>query len=183
MTVIAAMSKDGVTCVGSNTGYTIANSSFIDSGVAPWIFFGDWALGVTGSMFVLNLLRRHFEKDKASLQRVEEVVNKIRTLLFDADIGKKEGDDATWSYDIWCILVHKSGKIWDIDEGLCEAPIPIGRLWARGSGEQYALGAATALERFSSSIESTDTVKICVDSAIENDLYCKGTTFVRVLGI
>jgi ATP-dependent protease HslVU (ClpYQ) peptidase subunit len=145
MTVIAALSFNGDISIGSNTGYTLAHDSVMDNGVAPWVLFQDWALGFTGSMLALNVCRSGLESLTDKLTTEGDVITEVGKILTEYDIGTKNSGDPTWSYGVWCILAHNSGKIWDLDESLSLGPIPANKLWARGSGEKYALGAAHAL--------------------------------------
>ncbi|MBX3594151.1 hypothetical protein [Sphingomonas sp.] len=179
MTVIAALSNNGNVSIGSNTGYTLANDSVIDHGTPPWVLFQDWALGFTGSMLALNVCRSGLTSAKKQLLNERDVVTEIGKILSDYDIGIKESGDPTWSYGIWCILAHRSGKLWDIDESLSLGPIPNGKFWARGSGEKYALGAAYSLMKQKYNLTNHDIVKISVESAIYNDLYSPGTAYIH----
>ena len=181
MSVIAALSQGGQIAVGSNTGYTLAQDSVIDNGTSQWIFFQDWALGFTGSKLALNVCRSGLGALKNKVSAEGHVVNEVGKILSDYDIGTKNDGDPTWSYGIWCILAHRSGKIWDLDESLCLGSIPEGRFWARGSGEKYALGAAYALMSAKEPLTPKQLVKCSIDSAIYNDIYCPGTAYVNDL--
>lgn len=179
MSVIAALARGGKSYVGANTGYTLANDSTIDSGSPPWIFFQDWAIGFTGSMLALNVCRSEIKNTKSSIDGAGDLVTEIGKILTEYDIGAKSAGDATWSFGIWCIIAHKSGKVWDLDESLCLGPIPEGKFWSRGSGEKYALGAAHALTANDKNMAPESIMKISIESAIGNDLYCPGCAFVK----
>jgi hypothetical protein len=179
MTIIVAIANNNQACVGSNTGCTIAKDSLIDTGIMPWIFFQNWALGVSGSMLVLNLLRHNIVNFVEDTDNPESVMSEVRKILSDYDVGTKT--EATWSYDVWCILAHRDGQIWDVDESLCLCPIPNGIFWARGSGEKYSLGAASALSSMNPNISIEDIVKHSVKAAIDNDIFCPGSIFSKIL--
>jgi ATP-dependent protease HslVU (ClpYQ) peptidase subunit len=181
MSIIAAISKNKKVYIGSNTGYTLANDSVINHGIPPWIFVQDWAIGFTGSMLALNVCRSELKSLKKKIQNEGEFVTEIGKILTEYDIGSKDSGEPTWSFGIWCILAHKSGKVWDIDESLCLGPIPQEKFWARGSGEKYALGAARALMSGTGEMLPEAIVKAAIDSAIFNDLYCPGDVFFREL--
>jgi ATP-dependent protease HslVU (ClpYQ) peptidase subunit len=181
MSVIAAYSKNGDVVIGSNTGYTLANDSVVDTGIAPWVFVQDWAIGFTGSMLALNVCRSEFSKIENIIGDEGEFVTEIGKILAQYDIGTKDAGDPTWSFGVWCILVHKSGKIWDLDESLCLGPIPDGTFWARGSGERYALGAARALMNTQAVATPEEIMRSAIESAIFCDLYCPGQVFSKAM--
>ena len=181
MTVIAAMSNNGQTSIGSNTGYTVANDSVIDHGLSPWALFQDWALGFSGSMLALNVCRAGLAKFKNDLISEGDVITEIGKILSDYDIGVKNNGEPTWSYGIWCILAHKDGRIWDVDESLSLGIIPPGTFWARGSGEKYALGAAYSLLKYDNKITTHEIMDRAIASAIHNDIYCPGSVYVHDL--
>ena len=178
MTIIAALNWQGETVFGGNTGYTLAQDSVMSTGIAPWLTFQDWALGFTGSMLALNVCRTGLQNLQTKLDSEGDVANQIGKILTSHNIGNKPEGEATWSYGIWCILVHKSGQIWDLDESLCLGPIPKNTFWARGSGERYALGAARALMNLEQNVSCSDLVKGAIEAAIFNDLYCPGEVLV-----
>lgn len=181
MTIICALNWNGETVVGGNTGYTLAHDSVVSEGAAPWIFFQDWALGFTGSMLALNVCRTGFQKIQSPLDSERDVVTEIGKILTDYDIGHKPEGEATWSYGIWCILAHKDGEVWDLDESLCLGRIPQGMFWARGSGERYALGAARAIMTLEPKGKCGDVVRRSVEAAIFNDLFSPGESVVTQL--
>lgn len=181
MTVIAALSQGGQVTIGSNTGYTLAQDSVIDDGNPPWVLFQDWALGFTGSALAMNVCKSDLSSLKKKLVTERDVVIEIGKILTDYDIGIKKHNEPQWSFGLWCILVHKSGKIWDLDQGLCLGAIPEGTFWARGSGEQYALGAARALMNSKAEYSCEEVVKSSVESAIFNNLYCPGRIYTEQL--
>lgn len=179
MSVIAAATISGETIIGSNTGYVVAEESAIDDGVGKWILFGDWALGVTGSMQVLNILRNEIVGLHAEFTDEGSVVKRIGNIFTDHDIGYKSQHDSAWKFGVWCILAHKNGRIWDVDETLSLGSIPLGMFWARGSGEKYAIGAAHSLTSFVGSVEVEQIVRSSIEAAIANDLFCPGAPFLR----
>jgi hypothetical protein len=181
MSVIVSFSKNGKVFIGSNTGYTLANDSVINHGIPPWIFFQDWAIGITGSMLALNVCRSELHSLTKKIQNEGEFVTEIGKILTQYDIGSKDSGEPTWSFGIWSILAHKNGKVWDMDESLCLGPIPEGTFWARGSGEKYALGAARALMNWENKDSPESIVSAAVESAIFNDLYCPGEVFCKAL--
>ena len=174
MSVIVALSKDNKTIVGSNTGYTLAHDSIIDNNSPPWIFIQDWAIGFTGSMLALNVCRSELKSLKKNIRDEGEFVTEIGKILSQYDIGSKEPNEPTWSFGVWCILAHSSGKIWDIDESLCLGPIPQGKFWARGSGEKYALGAARSIMNLEQKLSPEIIVSSSIESSIFNDLKFRG---------
>lgn len=181
MSIICAMSIEGETAIASNSGYILAQDSKIADGADKWIFFQGWALGVTGTMLGLNVLRSDLLKADSTFDTEKDVVIEIGKILTEYDIGYKPNEDATWDFGVNCILVSADGRIWDIDCSLCLGPIPAGTLWARGSGEKYALGAASALTQNDPNAEALKIVAASAQAAIDCDLYCPGILYSKRL--
>jgi hypothetical protein len=177
MTIITALSSAGKVFYGYNDGHTIGDSPFPGS-ACPWIRLGKWALGVSGSTGIFNVIGHHANDfdDGAS---ASAIVFKLRALLVEYGFGRRDSDEAEDQYGIWCILVNADGEVWDLDEKLSYSRVPEGVLWARGSGTDYALGADFILSR--QSILPETRVKLATDAAIALDLFCGGESHVFTL--
>ena len=66
-----------------------------------------------------------------------------------------------------------------MDSHLALSKIPPNKVWARGSGIDYALGADFALAKISSDTPHEDRVRISTEAAIANDTSCPGSAVVR----
>jgi len=75
---------------------------------------------------------------------------------------------------IWCILVNRTGDIYDLSAHMSLTKIPRNRLWARGSGIDYALGADFATLQVAPKTSIKDRVRIATEAAIYNDTTCPG---------
>jgi len=178
MTIITAISSGGTVFYGYNDGHTLGDSPLPGEG-CPWIRLGNWALGVSGSTAIFNILS-HYAPDFSEHQAsAADIVFKMRSLFIEYGLGKRGSDDVEDHYGIWCILVNVNGEIWDVDEALAYSRIPEGTLWARGSGTDYALGAAFVLAEQNVAPEAR--IITAIDAAIAHDLFCGGKSQVRTL--
>jgi ATP-dependent protease HslVU (ClpYQ) peptidase subunit len=172
MTVIAAISTDDGLFLGYNEGSELSGSP-VSGGYVPWIFFGEWALGITGQSSVQRVLLSKLEDIDQANADPYQVIGSIESILISNFIGMKADDDIVNSYGIFGILAHKKGFVWDVSDCLSLAGIPKGDLWARGSGSEYCLGAHRGILKTQGKIVE-DHLKICVEVAIESDIYCVG---------
>lgn len=89
--------------------------------------------------------------------------------------------DSVPNYRCCGILVKASGIAWDLDQKFVLTRIPEGKLWARGSGMEYAIGAAYALKSLDRELSANDIVKIATEAAIASDIYCSGNAVVTTI--
>lgn len=70
--------------------------------------------------------------------------------------------------------------VWYIACDFVVIPIPPGRLWADGSGRDYAQGAAHALTILGTT-DGGALVRTAIEAACANDRYCGGAPFLDLL--
>jgi len=177
MTIITAISDGSSVWIGNNSAYTVGDIP-LSGGFDPWVRFGDWALGVTGDSFqqdFLTLKSKTLSKPDMSPYALME---NIRTMFIDSYISIARDNHASASFGIWCILVNKDGRVWDVDNHLALSQIPINKVWARGSGMDYALGADFAISEIGNDLSPLERVRACTQAAIINDISCPGDTVV-----
>lgn len=171
MTIITALASGGRVCFGYNDGHTCGDSPMPGKG-CPWVKLGPWMLGLSGSSWTFNVIQRHAHAFENKSSSAADVVFELRSILDEHRLGRRDDDEVTDHYGIWCILINAAGEIWDIDERLAFSRIPDNVLWARGSGTDYALGADFVLSKQNVCIETR--VKTATEAAIAFDLYSGG---------
>ena len=178
MTIITALYSGGKVYFGYNDGMTIGDSPFPGKS-CPWVRLGRWAIGVSGSTNIFNILGHHAHDFDDSQSSAANMVFKIRSLLIQYNLGGRDGEGFEDQYGIWCILANVDGEIWDLDNKMAYTEVQEGTLWARGSGTEYALGADFVSSQQGFSPE--DRIKWATDAAIANDLYCCGQSKIQIL--
>jgi ATP-dependent protease HslVU (ClpYQ) peptidase subunit len=178
MTVIVALNNGREILIGYNNGSELGGTP-VEGLSNPWIVFGDWALGVTGESSVQRLLASDLETYAGDQMSEWKLINFINDKLLEKYIGSKSDTENVTTFGIYCILVNANGKIWDVSSCLSLTEIEKGKLWSRGSGSDYALGAGFAFDRINSSLSQRDVLKLCVEAAIQNDIYCVGQAVVK----
>ena len=175
MTIITALNDGQETWLGYNDGDTLGDTPIATSKQA-WLKFEDWAFGSSGEAIQQDVLEYNVEKMSGAGSEPFRLVEKMRNLFQEYNHYVDKGKHAGPSYKIWGILAHKNGSIWDIGSDLALTKIPANTLWARGSGTDYALGAANALREYSLTPE--EQITKATQAAIDCDLYCHGAAKV-----
>lgn len=181
MTVICALSdpqtKD--VWIGCNDGVRVGDTQIPNAKCIKWFQFGGWAIGLTGSPITFNLLE--FKRERFPVEETcpLNIVEFLRALLNESDVGNRDEDDPAKSYPNTLLLAHCDGRIWDADRFLTIDEVPSGTLWARGSGMEYALGADFPLASQNLSCEAR--IRNAVEAAIFYDIYCPSRPFVKKL--
>jgi len=143
MTTIAAITNGSSTWVGSDTMGVIGDGRRIDP-VKKWFLHDEWAIGLSGDYRVLCLMAENRGKIFDDLSCPGEFAERMLNLLHDRHYQPKPADGSAPFYNNSMILA-RAGRIWDVDGSFAYDEIPIGKLWARGSGCEYALGAAAGV--------------------------------------
>jgi len=177
MTIITALSDGKTVWLGNNSAISIGETP-LDYDFDPWVKFGDWALGVTGNSFQQDFLEANLEQLEKNSDAPLQLTMFIRTLFLENYISVEERDAGTASFGIWCILVNKDGRVWDVDSHLAHSRIPSNKIWARGSGIDYALGADFATLKTQPEMPHSDRVHLAIEAAIANDTSCPGSAVV-----
>lgn len=176
MSILTAIydAEKQVTWVGSNGRATIG--SFVGPSLdKKWIVLGGWLVGITGTGPKVEALQARASAFPDDAQHPVEVLKFMRQAYADFDIG--EMDEGLKRYNGSGLIVYKSGAIWDFDNSFCLTEVASGRFWARGSGMDIAIGAATALGRF---VKSPKDITIGVlEIVIAQDVDCPGELILQ----
>ena len=178
MTIICALhdSAKGGTWIGANTGSTVADTP-LPSHDRKWLLHGHWALGLAGDGRAFTLLEAECEALFDGLEEPYELTQRIRRAFDDA--GIKDPDKASVPAYGQAMILATAKAVYDLDSALAHSPIADGRLWARGSGMDFALGADHALADLDLPAETR--VKKAVEAAMANDVFCPGELFLHKL--
>lgn len=178
MTIICALHDPtaAASWVASNDCVTIGDRS-LPSSDANWIIRENWALGLAGDGRPFDLLAAEADRLFKKLTNPFELTQRMRAIFEAAGMGDTSNDAAP-NYGQHMILANHIAT-WDIDGLLALSQIEAGQLWARGSGMDYALGAAHTLRDFD--LSAKELIEKAVESAIANDLYCPGKVFIQKL--
>ncbi|GJL94891.1 MAG: hypothetical protein DHS20C05_12960 [Hyphococcus sp.] len=173
MTIICAIydSTAREVWLGCNDRSTIGDTP--SPGVSSkWLKFGDWAIGLTGDESVYNeylmLANDNFPKQSSN---VLDVFKFLHSTYHEFNLGQQRGSDTSNSYGLDGILAHTSGRVWDFDNQLALSEIPENKLWACGSGVDYALGADFSI---CNTLSARERIEWAIKAAIALDIGCPG---------
>lgn len=184
MTIIAAVTDGLETWIGSDALVSCGDSKLPAAEKSKWVVCGDRALGTAGWARVQFLLRSDLDGFiKVSNRGIGPVVGWIKGIL-DAGGMTVDQEAGPWNYGN-AFLYAEPGRVWDIDSRLAPHPIEPGFLWARGSGEEYAIGAGRAFRRLAEGYLRCNLGAMmlsAIEAAIEFDKGCGGEVFCQNLG-
>jgi len=170
--ILTALTDGNAIWLGHNSRATVGDT-LVPSEESPWLKMGNWAIGVSGESSQQDLLS--MEQDM--FVKIENdplaIAHKIREYFMGLGVSETD-DEAHPTFGIRCILAHKSGEIWDLDGRMAVTKITKNRLWARGSGMDFALGADHAIQPLKAEISIENRVRISTQAAISNDVSCPG---------
>jgi len=164
--------------LGCNDRATIGDTPS-PSSASKWLKFGDWVIGLSGDESVYEqYLQLAGEKFPQETVHVLDVFKFLRQTFDDHNLGQQKSGDSAASYGVDGIIAHKSGRIWDFDNQLALSETPAGRLWACGSGADYALGVDYALQGTGKAAK--ERVAYAVGAAIALDISCPGEALIGI---
>ncbi|MFQ5563530.1 MAG: hypothetical protein ACE5FO_08165 [Parvularculaceae bacterium] len=166
--------EEKATWVGGNDRATIGSlvGPSIDK---KWLVLDDWLVGITGAGPKLEALLAAAGDFPRKAKRPHEILQFMRTAYGAFDIG--ETDEGLKRYSGSGFIVHKIGAVWDFDNSFCLTEVPRGAFWARGSGMDLAIGAASALKNHVARPEAL--TRRVLEIVIENDVDCPGAPLVQ----
>ncbi len=173
MTVICALYAQNEIHLGCNSQGTVG-ATRLPNHQSKWQFFGDWAIALTGSGFPSDVLESERKEFPSTSENILEVTSFIRSIFNDYEIGDAK---KMKNFDSQGLLVHKSGKIYDMDGYTSVSMIPENTLWARGCGMDYALGADEVSKKHGASPK--ERVEAAVEASIELDCDCPGKVILE----
>ena len=181
MTIICALCDENTddVWIGCNDGVAVGDIRMHGATRNKWLIFGHWALAIAGSSIPVEALKQyqeHFPNDEDSPHAITQF---IKNVFDEVEIGTRDEDDPATCYPMVGLLAHRDGRIWDLDSYLVTDHILPGKLWARGSGMSFALGADFVSANQNAT--SDERVQRAVDAAIFYDYSCPGQAFVQRL--
>lgn len=176
MTIICALHEPGVgTWIGSDS-MACAGDVKAPAHVRKWVFAGAWAIGQSGHPRALSLAEKNAEK-LAAISCPFDLATTLRDMLRDDGFVVEPGGGAPSDYGQRWLLARADG-LWDSDGGGNVVRVNAGSLWARGSGRDFALGAAFAAPDTMSALH---VVAGAIQAACYYDSGCGGEPFVHLL--
>lgn len=176
MTVIVALRQHGETWIGADGLVSASNGDRYPGSVRKWNLGSDgrYAIASAGHSVTRTALAKIF--DVTAILSGLELSGVLRAIMKENDLEKDH--DKRWPNEF--IAVMPEG-VFDVSSDLSVHPIPDGTLWARGSGENYAIGAGYALGKFQA-VSSEQRVIEAVNAACEFNKGCGGQHFIHRLG-
>lgn len=179
MTIVTALFANGILATGCNDGTTIGDI-VLPVSESKWVSFGDWMLGISGESAAHAALEHGGGAIDAGTTDAFIFCGMLKQILIDNGIWRKPKRDSVMSFGISCVLAHCSGRVWDVDHAFTLTVIPEGMLCARGSGLDFALGAAHALRQMRDVPGAEEQVRIATEAAVTHDIHCPGKAIVTV---
>ncbi len=176
MTIIAALSGNDGTWIGCDTGLVIGDRRM--SGTRKWATYNSWGIALAGDWRIFNIIDLNKRKLLNKLKSHEEFVDRLFEVFEENAVGRDSEGDFTRSFGQSFMLAKKNGPVWNIDCCLSTSEIPLGELWALGTGSEYALGAGFALEN---EAESRDRLQKSLEAAIKYCVSCGGDMWIKKL--
>lgn len=176
MTIICAMHDSQAECTW------IGSDSLVTDGrtMAPhmpvkWAVGNGWAVGIAGDLRTVNVFKHYADKLFKDLKSPFEFTLRVRKIFDDEGYETADGSGAkNYAQDL--ILANSKG-VWAICSMLSVVDIPSMELWADGSGQRFALGAAGAL----GSTSPENCVRKAIEMAIRYDAGCGGEPWILKL--
>lgn len=183
MTVICALHVDGTTWLGADSRMVMGDGVFPGK-IDKWVVHGRHAIATAGSILGLELIRAAGPDLLSGVASAHDVGMRCRDLFRGEDFSAEDMRGAGGPKSYRQTLIYATlDEVWDIDGTGCATKVESGRLWARGSGMDYALGADYALRwTQSAAISPKQRIMVAIGAAIEHDVGCGGTIFVQQLG-
>ncbi len=178
--IITAITDGHEVWLGHNNTVVLDHSP-ISEDQNPWIYFGNWVLGVTGETYVRQFLDTNVDKLEKEAGSVSEVIRCLAEILIEENLYSEDDDNAAPSFNIYCILANNDGRVFDLDSSFSVTKIPNGKAWARGDGIDYVLGADHVIREIKPKLSNEERLKIVTEAAMANDIDCPGKAIMAKL--
>lgn len=178
--IITVITDGNEVWLGHNSTVVLDHSP-ISEDQNPWIYFGDWVLGVTGERYVRQFLETNIDKLEKGADSVSEVVRCLAEMLIEENLYSEDDDSAAPSFNIYCVLANIDGRVYDLDDSFSVTKIPNGKAWARGDGIDYVLGADHVVREIQPELPNEERLKIVMEAAMANDIDCPGKAIIAKL--
>lgn len=150
--------------------------------IQKWVVARDGrrAIGLSGQLRAITVLRN---LDWENLRDVFAVAERVRDMLRDDGFNAKPREDAGGAPSLGQQMIYaEHGSVWDIDATFSIVKVTAGRLWARGSGMDFGLGADHASRTLDPTLPPATRVRHAIEAAIEHDVGCGAPIFLRPIG-
>lgn len=182
MTIICAYDDGGSIWIGSDRQSTYGESK-LDGGpkwrVWPDVGEKGIALGWAGPTRVSNLIDRCAD-DIISAPGPNDVSDILKQAIINDGWKLQENEGEGPSVALGFILVM-AGAISLICCDFTMVPVRVGQFVADGSGELYAMGAASAVKQIRGPDPVAGMLRIAIEGAIENNVGCGGEPWIESL--
>lgn len=177
MTVIVGLAIRGQTWIGGDSQATLSGGRRV-LGIEKWHVGKTWAIGGAGEPRALQVAVGAGVADMEG--DAHAVALAIRAAVkADGFEGRPYDNSGALGYNgSW--LLARPGEVWDSDSAFNLVRAPAGVPMARGSGMEYALGAAHAA--LALGVEPGRAVNLALAAAAHHDTGCGGVLTVRCLG-
>lgn len=143
-TLVALHDPDLGTFVGAD-GQATAGYLRAFGDVIKWETHANgWAAAAAGPLGAINLIRYGADSLFKNLTGPLQFGERLKGVLHKGGFMPAAEDAGPMSWGLSVILAHPTG-VWDFDGALAFHAIEPRRLWAGGSGKEFALGAGEAL--------------------------------------
>lgn len=180
MTTIVALHTGTELWIGGDSRVT-GSDSVLPASVQKWQIGNGWAVGTSGHTRGLKVLGDAFgacypiDKD-APPPTAHAIVTALRDAVC-ADDWNSDIERGPKRYGAVFIFASREG-VFDIDECFGVVQVDRDKLWARGSGMDFALGADAAL-RLAKLVHPGHRVKLALEAAAECDTGTGGALMSR----
>ena len=177
MTIVCAIYRNGETWIGADTRAVRSNEKS-PAMAKKWLFFDEAAIGCTASWALVQAVADRLD-EISSDWTPQKIFSWTRTVILDFGVEpEKKPGEPPW-VDFSMIFV-RPGEIWDISP--VGGPLDYagcGKLCTRGTGDEYALGAAFAYLRLYPKASPEKIMVTAIDAAKAYDTSCGGETWVH----
>lgn len=179
MTTIVAVHKPGFgTVIGSDrqsTSYSF-KTNLIDG---KWVFQNGWAVGCSGSLRTLVVVRERAADLFRDLTTPFEFCNRMVQLMQSAGFCHNSDEDERGGPKSWGqeLLLASADGVWEIDPTMTPNQVPEGELMAGGSGFAYAMGVGYATQ----GMAPLKRVRLALEAGMTYDPNSGGEPWIATL--
>ena len=166
--------ETGAFLLGSNSRTTVGDT-VVPADLSKWQVFGEWALAFSGNGVPTEALERRRGKFPGDTEDPHEVSGFVAKALRRLEVGRNRDDGR--DYQTSGLMVRRGVAAFDVDANLTVERLNEGAFWARGSGMDYALGAAHFATR--QGLPPRAVVEAALAAALTLDAACPGAPIIE----
>jgi ATP-dependent protease HslVU (ClpYQ) peptidase subunit len=141
-----------------------------------WVRFGAWAIGHSGDLRALNIMRHHAKRLLDDLDEPFEFTARLMDVLRDCDYDLSAHKGQHTPCTGQSLILANPGNVWRLCDTLSFSPNE--HYWADGSGQEYALGAMFAMREIK---DAERVLRAGLAAAMEYDAGTGGEIWTDVL--